>query len=314
MTINPNHKRLLGVRCACFLLAGLFLPQSLQAAEFGISGYFLGLTFPLAGYTPPPGLYFRDTFFIYHGSLGPRDQRTTYNILSDIGILAWYPEWDFFGASPGFSAVIPYVGVRNKFQTASTGLDGTRQFAGSTQTADSIGDTEYSMMLGWHSGEHHWNLILTGFMPTGHYTPNVLSITGLNRPAVDLRGAYTYLGLSTGIEVSGALGVMVNGMNTATNYQSGAELHFEWALHQHFPFGLYVGAAGFIYQQLTADSGPGAIYGAFIGRAFAVGPSIGYALEINGQELDLAARWYREFAVENHPRGDSYFAQLGFRF
>jgi hypothetical protein len=303
-------------RCghALLLLVSTIFASPLSASEFGIGAYFLGLTFPFAGYTPPPGLYFRDTFFLYHGSFGPRDQRTTYNIISNIGILAWYPGWEVFGASLGFSAVIPYVGVRNKFQTASTGLDGTRSYVGSTQTADSIGDTEYSMMLGWHAGEHHWNLILTGFMPTGHYTPYVLSITGLNRPGVDLRGAYTYFGTETGIEVSAALGVLVNGMNTVTNYQSGAEMHFEWAVHQHFSSGLYAGAAGFIFRQLTADSGPGAIYGAYIGRAFAVGPSIGYAIKIDGQELDIGARWYREFGVENRPRGDSLFAQLGFRF
>ncbi len=314
MTSNPKHSRVLGVGRALALVASLVLARPVQAAEFGIGGYFLGLTFPLAGYNPPPGLYFRDAFLLYHGSFGPSDQRTAYNILADIAILAWYPEWDFFGASPGFSAVVPYVGVRNKFQSTSIGADGSRQFSGSTQTADSIGDSEYSAILGWHSGEHHWNVIVTAFTPTGHYTPNQLSITGLNRPGIDFRGAYTYLGLQSGLELTGMLGIMVNGMNTATNYQTGTELHFEWAVHQHFPFGLYAGATGFIYQQLTGDSGPGAINGPYIGRAFGVGPAIGYTFEVDGRKLDLAARWYRDFAVENRPRGDSIFAHLGFRF
>ncbi len=80
-------------------------------------------------------------------------------------------------------------------------------------------------------------MILTGFAPTGNFEPNRLSLTGLNRPALDLKGAYTYLGLQTGLEVTGALGLTLNAPNTATNYQSGAELHFEWAVNQHFPFG-----------------------------------------------------------------------------
>jgi hypothetical protein len=316
MTVRTNirHKHVLGAGRALVLLASLALVAPSQAAEFGIGSYFLGLTFPLAGYNPPPGLYYRNAFFTYHGAFGPSDQRTAYNILANIGILAWYPDWDFFGASPGFAAVVPYVGVRNKFQASVTGADGSRQFGGSTQTADSIGDTEYSAILGWHAGEHHWNVIVTAFTPTGHYTPNQLSITGLNRPGIDFRGAYTYLGIETGLEATGMLGFMVNGMNTATNYQTGAELHFEWALHQHLPSGLYAGATGFVYQQLTGDSGPGAIYGPYIGRAFAIGPSVGATFELDGGKLDLAARWYREFAVENRPRGDSVFAHLGFRF
>jgi hypothetical protein len=43
---------------------------------------------------------------------------------------------------------------------------------------------------------------------------------------------YTYLGLRTGLELTGALGLTLNAPNTVTNYQSGAELHFEWALNQ----------------------------------------------------------------------------------
>ena len=56
----------------------------------------------------------------------------------------------------------------------------------------SIADTEYSAILGWHAGEQHWNVILTGSAPTGNFVPNRLSLTGLNRPALDLKGAYTY--------------------------------------------------------------------------------------------------------------------------
>jgi hypothetical protein len=41
-----------------------------------------------------------------------------------------------------------------------------------------------------------------------------------------LKRGYTYLSLQTGIEACAALGVMVNMINTATNYQSGAELPF----------------------------------------------------------------------------------------
>jgi hypothetical protein len=131
-------------------------------------------------------------------------------------------------------------------------FDVNRQF-GRTASIDALGDSAFAAFLGWEEGEHHWNLTLTGVAPTGFYSSTALAFTGLHRPGVDLKGGYTFLSLQTGIEASAALGFTVNAINTATNYQSGAELHFEGALNQHFPFGLAVGAGGYYYQQVTAD-------------------------------------------------------------
>jgi hypothetical protein len=308
---NTKHIYALGIGRALAFLAILVPAQPLRAAEYGFQNFILGLATPLAGYTPPPGLYFRDEFFLYHGSFDAKGGLATYNIVANAGIVAWYPDWNVFGGSPGFAAVVPYIGVRNKFRF---GAENTQSFHESTQSANALGDTEYCAILGWHEGEHHWNVMVTGFMPTGHNTPGVISITGLNRPAVDFRGAYTYLGLETGLELTGALGVTVNAMNDNTNYRTGAELHFEWAAEQHLPFGLYFGATGWIYQQLTGDTGLGAVDGAYIGRAFAVGPSVGYTIKAGPQEIKLSGRWYHEFLVKNRPSGDAIFASLDFRF
>ena len=155
-------------------------------------------------------------------------------------------------------------------------------------------------------------MILTGFAPTGNFVPNRLVQTSLNRPALDLRGAYTYLGLQTGLEVTGALGLTLNAPNTATNYQSGAELHFEWAVNQHFPLGLAAGVGGFFSQQVTNDHGSGDQLGAFRGRVAAVGPLLSYALKAGAQEVDFSARWFHEFAVQNRLRGDLIYASLAF--
>jgi hypothetical protein len=170
-----------------------------------------------------------------------------------------------------------------------------------------IGDTEYSAILGWQAGEQHWNVTLTGFAPTGN-----LSLTGLNRPALDLRGAYTYLGLQTGLEVTGALGIKLNAPNTTTNYQSGTELHFEWAVNQHFPFGLAAGVGGYFDQQATNDHGSDDQFGAFRGRVAAVGPLLSYALKAGAQEVDFSARWFHEFAVQNRVRGDLIYTSFSF--
>jgi hypothetical protein len=58
--------------CGAICLAGsLLMGETAKATEFGLSEYILGLTLPISGYTPPPGVYFLDTFVLYRP---PRDR------------------------------------------------------------------------------------------------------------------------------------------------------------------------------------------------------------------------------------------------
>jgi hypothetical protein len=308
------------IACGAICLAGsLSMGESAQATERGTSEYILGLTLPMSGYTPPPGLYFVDTFALYQGdgnlipaSDSKSSTRVTQNVVANIAIVGWFPDFKFFGADPGFAVTVPFGSVRTTADfTRAAPMRPAQRF----RLADeifSIADTEYSAILGWHAGEQHWNVILTGFTPTGNFNPNRLSLTGLNRPALDLKGAYTHLSLQTGLELTGALGLTLNAPNTTTNYQSGAELHFEWAVNQHFPFGLAAGVGGYFEQQVTNDHGSGDKLGAFRGRLAAIGPLLSYALKAGAQEVDFSARWFHEFAVQNRVRGDLIFASFSF--
>ncbi|MGH6794642.1 MAG: SphA family protein [Methylocella sp.] len=302
--------------CGAICLAlSLPMDETAKATELGVSDYILGLTLPMSGYTPPPGVYFWDTFVLYQGggNLFPAtgstsSTRITRDVVADIAIASWFPNVKLFGADPGFAVTVPFGSDRTTANFA-TPVGPAQRFG----DIFSIADTEFSAILGWHAGEHHWNVVLTGFTPTGIFEPNRLMVTGLNRPALDLKGAYTYLGLQTGLEVTGALGLTLNALNTATNYQSGEELHFEWAVNEHFPFGLATGVGGYFDQQVTNDHGAGDQFGAFRGRVAAVGPLLGYALKAGAQEVDFSARWFHEFAVQNRIRGDLIYASLAFR-
>ncbi|MGH6937061.1 MAG: SphA family protein [Methylocella sp.] len=276
--------------------------ETAKAVEFGFNAYILGLTLPMSGYTPPPGVYFWNTFALFRGSrlIPGTSTRTTTDVVANIAIVSWFPDVKLFGADPGFAVTVPFASNR---VTVNSHAD----------EIVSIADTQYSAILGWHAGEHHWNVVLTGFAPTGNFNPNRFSLTSLNRPALDLKGAYTHLSLQTGLELTGALGVTLNAPNTATHYQSGTELHFEWAVNQHFPFGLAAGVGGYFYQQVTDDHGSGAIFGAFRGRVAAVGPLLSYTLKAGAQEVHFSARWFHDFAVQNRFRGDLIYAGLSFR-
>ena len=297
-----------GAACAAVSLVGT---QPADATEYGFSEYFLGLTIPMSGYIPPPGIYFQDTFFLYQGSR----EKLAVNLVTDIAQVAYYLDADVLGGTFGVVATIPFLGDRNSVPALARDAAGNLWPTRLHQEIASISDTDYSAVLGWHAGENNWCLVLTGFAPTGNYSanPNRFVQTGLNRPALDIKGAYTFLSLQTGTEVSAALGMTINALNTKTDYQSGAELHFEWALNQHFPFGLAAGVGGYFYQQITNDYGSGDTLGPFRGRVAAVGPLLSYTVKAGDQEVNLSGRWFHEFAAENRTQGDIIYASLNFR-
>jgi hypothetical protein len=285
---------------AACLAASWLVAQPSKAVEYGVGEYFLGLTIPMSGYLPPPGAYFADTFYLYQGNR----PALAVDFATNIAQAGYYLNTDLFGATLGFVATIPFFGDTNSVPAGPF-----RQ----TEAIASIADTDYSAVIGWHSGDNNWCFVLTGFAPTGNYDPNRFVQTGLNRPALDIKGAYTFLSQQTNTEVSGALGMTFNALNTVTDYQSGTELHFEWALNQHFPIGLAAGVGGYFYQQLTNDYGSGDTVGSFKGRVAAVGPLLSYAFKAGEQEVDISGRWFHEFAVENRTRGDAIYTTLNFR-
>jgi hypothetical protein len=297
-----------GVGAVC-LAAGVAISHPSQAVELSASEYFLGLTLPMSGFVPPPGIYFQDTFLIYNGTRAsiytngtPSIPATNYHLVFNIAQVAYYLDADVLGGTFGVVATIPVLRDRNSIPAAHL-----------NESVGSISDTDYSAVLGWHAGDHNWCLVMTGFAPTGNYDPSRIVQTGLNRPALDIKGGYTFLSLQTGAEVSGALGMTFNARNNINDYQSGVELHFEWAINQHFSSGLAAGIGGFFYQQISDDYGAGDLLGPFRARVAAVGPLISYAVKVDGQEVDLSARWFHEFGAENRPQGDAFFGQLSFR-
>jgi hypothetical protein len=308
--------------CAALCLAGsLSVVQPALATEYGLGDYLLGFSLPMIGYTPPPGLYFSDTFYLYQGSASanvnfPFGRNTiagvSFNFLVDIAQVAWVTDVKVLGGSLGFAALLPFGGERTAASLSFTGpLDVNRQFD-RTASVDALGDSAFAAFLGWEEGEHHWNVTLTGFAPTGYYSSTALAITSLHRPGIDLKAGYTYLSIQTGTEVSAALGMTFNLLNTATDYQSGDEIHFEWALNQHFSNGLAAGVGGYFYQQVTNDGGSGDNIGPFRGRVAAVGPLLAYTFKSGTQEVTLSGRWFHEFDVQHRVQGDSIFASLSF--
>ena len=64
------------------------------------------------------------------------------------------------------------------------------------------------------------------------------------------------------------------------------------------------------YNQLGADSGPGASLGAFQSRVIGVGPQAGYSFAVGGLAVDLGLRGYKEFDAVNRPEGWNFWVTV----
>lgn len=84
-------------------------------------------------------------------------------------------------------------------------------------------------MVGWHSGNWHWQTGIMVNVPIGDYKGGSLSNVSFNRWAADVNAALTWLDPATWLDLSVAAGFTFNGENPATDYRTGTEFHVEWA-------------------------------------------------------------------------------------
>jgi hypothetical protein len=108
------------------------------------------------------------------------------------------------------------------------------------------------------------------------------------------------------------VGFTFNFENDKTDYLSGNEFHFEWAIGYEFTPGLIIGVVGYDYRQVTGDSG-GRI-GPFKGSVDAIGPGLSYSTVVDKTPLTLSLRHYHEYDAENRWEGNSTVASGTIRF
>jgi hypothetical protein len=172
-----------------------------------------------------------------------------------------------------------------------------------SDTLTSVGDLNPFMTLKWHDGVNNWVTYVTGNVPVGAYDPTRLSNIGIGHGAIDGGGGYTYLNSVTGYEFSGVAGFTYNLKNQDTQYQSGVDFHFDWGASRYLSKELFVGLVGYVYRQVTPDSGQLPVLGSFESRVTGIGPQIGYTFPIGKMQGYLNLRGYGEFAVANRASG-----------
>jgi len=102
-----------------------------------------------------------------------------------------------------------------------------------------------------------------------------------------------------------------NFINPDTQYKNGTDFHLDWAASQFLSKSVHVGLAGYVFQQVTGDSGAGAKLGDFKGRVLGIGPQVGFMFPLGEHTSGyLNLRAYKDFAAENRPEGYSVWAQF----
>jgi hypothetical protein len=316
---NSTTRRRQAVAISLVIIISVLAPIfPAGAAEFGTGIYMLGYQSSLAGYMPDPGFYLRNDFYAYQGNaqIMPFARRVELDLrsrlITDLIAASYVTPLKIFGANYAIGLI--WSSVTNSFLKGNLQVNTrfpelNRRLGGSEEGSyTGVSDLVITpISLGWHLGQFHIMAFGNVYAPVGSYNPTRRLNTGLNRVALEPNLAVTWLQPKYGQEVSISMGYTVNFMNPATQYTTGQEFHLEYFLGQHLPKGFALGLGGYIYNQMTADTGSGAKLGAFHGQTIALGPCLTFNTKIAGHAVGLNARYYNELKVVNRFDGQAFF-------
>jgi hypothetical protein len=328
------HRRRLGIAAIVLAPAIMFFSQYALADESGVSFWVPGFFGSLAAAPQQPGWSLATVYYHTSVSAGgdvalarefqigqvPANLTLTarlnasVNATGDLGFVI--PTYVFATPVLGGQASVSLVSA---YGVVSTTLAG--QLAGSLtgpgggsvpfMRNDSINDTTWGFgdlvpqfALRWNAGVNNYMTYITGDIPVGAYQSDRLSNLGIGHGAIDAGGGYTYFNPATGHEFSGVLGFTYNFKNTATQYQNGVDLHFDWGASQFLTKQVQVGLVGYAYKDIGCDSGSGDRVGCFQSQVFGIGPQFGYVFPLSqGLQGYINLKAYAEFAGSDRPTG-----------
>lgn len=302
------------------------------AVEGGTGAYLPGSRDTMAGIAPPPGSYF--TIDVFRLESTAPFLPINGLVLSDVTSSATVTKFNFthsfdsslWGGQPYITVTLPYV-------TGSLSFAGELKngFAGGfTDEQSGMGDLTITPALGYHSGKHHWIYAASIFAPTGYYEPATFNIAareasvlsfGKNRWAIAPTVAYTYLDMTSGVELSASGSITFSQRNDASDYQTAPEILLEMAALQHLPSGFAFGLTGYVYQQTGDDSGSGADAVRNVTNAESlqaslqgIGPIITYGTKIGGRAVSMKLKYVSEMNARRRFESDVVAASFNIAF
>jgi len=231
------------------------------------------------------------------------------NANADLGIAV--PSYVFaptvLGGQAAVALLVPFGRNNASVDATLTGALGPIPFTASGGRSDSVtgfGDVIPQFSLRWNAGVNNFLTYITGDIPVGAYSATRLANLGMGHSAIDAGGGYTYFNPQTGHEFSAVLGFTYNLENPTTHYQSGVDMHLDVGASQFVTKQLQLGLVGYVYDQISCDSGSGDRLGCFESQVMGIGPQIGYVFPI-GTTLQgyVNVKAYKEFDGDHRPDG-----------
>ena len=315
-----------GLTATIVLLGTVCELRNARADEGGVSFWLPGIYGSLAALPQQPGWTFSTIY--YHTAVGASGSvaaarqialgklNPTANVSLDANLGA---RADLLLLNPSYTFATPVLGGQLSLGVMAiagrnhTTLDGiitagvggftTTRAGAIDSTITDFGDLYPQATLRWNVGNNNFMTYLTGDIPVGAYDSMRLANLGIGHGAIDGGGGYTYFNPQTGREFSIVTGLTYNLRNNSTGYQNGVDWHIDWGASQFISKQLHVGAVGYFYNQLTADSGQLPILGENKSRVAGIGPQIGYIFPIAGQQGYLNLKGYYEFEADRRPSG-----------
>jgi hypothetical protein len=221
------------------------------------------------------------------------------------------PTYVFATPFLGGQASVSLLGLYGENQTGlnatATGTLGPIPFTRTIdlqQTTSGVGDLIPQFAVRWNSGVNNYMTYLTGDIPVGEYSSTNLANIGLGHGAIDGGVGYTYFDQKAGHEFSVVTGLTGNFTNPTTGYTSGMDWHLDWGASQFLSKQVMVGLVGYVYDQLTPDTGCAPQLCPFESRVLGIGPQLGVIFPV-GTTMQgyINVKGYGEFDNANRPDG-----------
>lgn len=316
--LGAERRHLLPVLAATVATIGLLSVPAAQAAEGASSHYLPGTAGDFGLAVPPePGLQVANVVWYQTGSVGQTvlqgqvDVGLDLDLVLDLVVATYTFDTSFLGGRYTMGVAIPFGWAELKAK-ATGPMGGT---AGFTEDAFQLSDIALTpVQLNWSTGKFSFKLAESVIAPTGGYDTDDRVNLGRNYWSFDTIAAVTWLNPGTGTEVSVAPGIMFNTENNDTNYRTGTEFHLDFTANQFLSKTFALGMRGYYYDQVTGDSGSGAVLGSFKSESFGLGPGFLWTPAFAGGKLAIAAKWLHDFEAKNRFDSDYGMLTVGWKF
>jgi len=315
-------------------------PAAARPEENGAGHYFPGALssafdmLPANSVDPYPGytLGYSNISTYYHGSNNAVRANATSYTNTSVFLFQFPGRISILPGEPQYSVAfaVPYTWLKVHAPVLTS-----KGIFPAKDTDNGFGDVEmFPIMLNWAKpvkNEDYPSVLqfqaeFGVFAPTGNFESGTLANIGRNYWTFEPSAVASYLvaPLNTrpySFQFTTSAGFDFNTKNGATHYQTGDEFHLDGTLAA---YRLMVGeegqgtafagagVSGFFYQQITGDSGRGAILGSFQAMTTGVGPDLSYIYQNKAGDLTMGGevKWLPELSVSNRLSGNIVWLKL----